>query len=159
MNVLSEFLRADPFLKNVQQGALKRALWSDRHLHLANGLTHKMDIALSAHGVEGRAPLLDHRIFEWAQNLEDGDLVRGREKKVLFRAAFASELPPDVLSRPKQGFGAPVATWLKGPLHETFRTEVPCSLLGPEGQNDQKGQRAWTLFCFAKWAREWKASW
>lgn len=159
MNVLSEFLRADPFLRNTQSGALKRALWSDRHLHLANGLTHKMDIALSAHGVEGRAPLLDHRIFEWAQNLEAGDLVRGREKKVLFRAAFASDLPPEVLARPKQGFGAPVTTWLEGPLREDFEAAIPCSLLNSEAQKNQKGQRAWTLYCFATWAREWRASW
>jgi asparagine synthase (glutamine-hydrolysing) len=158
-NALTDFLRADPFLRSPRPGALKRALWSDRHLQLANGLTHKMDIALSAHGVEGRAPLLDHRILEWAQNLEDRDLVHGREKKTLFRAAFSPELPPEVLSRRKHGFGAPVTQWLNGALCEDFEATVPCSLLDREAQKNQTGQRAWTLYCFARWAREWRASW
>jgi asparagine synthase (glutamine-hydrolysing) len=134
-------------------------LWSDRHLQLANGLTHKMDIALAAHAIEGRAPLLDHRILEWAQSLDDRDLVRGREKKVLFRAAYASELPPEVLSRRKHGFGAPVAQWLNGSLRDDFEAVMPSPLLDVRSQSDQTGQRAWTLYTFARWAQEWGAAW
>lgn len=156
---LSDLLESDPFLRNARSGALKRALWSDRHLQLANGLTYKMDMALSAHAIEGRAPLLDHRILEWTQNLEDRDLVRGREKKVLLRSAYAEDLPPEVLNRKKHGFGAPVAQWLAGPLQDEFEAVLPCPLLGREVQKNLSGQRAWTLYSFARWASEWGASW
>jgi asparagine synthase (glutamine-hydrolysing) len=150
-------------------GALRRALTTDRHLQLASGLTYKMDIALGAFGIEGRAPFLDHRLLEWVQWLPVSDLVRGREKKLLLRAAYAAELPAEVLSRPKQGFGAPLQQWLEGPLREWVHDSLPCPLFERKAQPDSErqywgqqkwtGQRLWTLLVFAGWARHWGASW
>jgi asparagine synthase (glutamine-hydrolysing) len=156
---LDRLLATDAFLRAPQPSALKRALWSDRHLALANGLTYKMDIALSAHGVEGRAPLLDHRVLEWAQNLDDRDLVRGREKKVLLREAYAGRLPRTVLDRPKHGFGAPVAQWLAGPLRDYVADLLPCPLLDPVAQRQLSGQRQWAVFALAVWAKRWRPTW
>jgi asparagine synthase (glutamine-hydrolysing) len=156
----AELLASDGYLQTAPPaGALRRALWSDRHLHLANGLTYKMDIALGAFGMEGRAPFLDHRILEWAQGLEPKDLVRGREKKVLLRRAYREALPASVLARPKHGFGAPVATWLMGPLKETLAETLPCPLLDAASQRNLSGQRLWTLLTFARWAQKWGARW
>lgn len=156
---LERLLASDAYLRTPRPGALKRALWSDRHLALANGLTYKMDMALAAHGIEGRAPLLDHRILEWAQNLDDRDLVRGRQKKVLLRETYAQDVPADVLERPKHGFGAPVSEWLGGPLRELAAEALPCPLLDPLEQPQASGQRQWTLLQLALWAERWRASW
>lgn len=139
--------------------ALKRAMWSDRHLYLPNDLTYKMDIALAANGIEGRAPFLDHRLLEWTQSLNEPDLVRGREKKVLLRAAYRNALPPEVLDRRKLGFGAPIEKWLAGPLREMARDVTPCALLERGPQQKLQGQKLWTLVAFAQWAREWRATW
>lgn len=139
--------------------ALARAMWSDRQLYLANNLTYKMDIALAGNAIEGRAPFLDHRLLEWTQSLPSEDLVAGREKKVLLRAAYARELPPEVLERSKQGFGAPIKTWLEGPLAGVARDVFPCSLLAGAQQKNLQGQKLWALVAFAGWAREWRASW
>ena len=160
------YLRAAP-----AAGALRRALWCDRHLHLANDLTYKMDIALGAFGMEGRAPFLDHRILEWAQGLDAKHLVRGRQKKVLLRQAYRSVLPASVLDRSKHGFGAPIAAWLAGPLREIVREALPCPLLETAAQQNaasqekaasQKrasSQKLWTLLFFARWAQTWGAKW
>src|SRR5580658_4977232 len=110
-NSLRSLLRREGY-QSPPSTALKRAMWSDRHLYLPNNLTYKMDIALAGNAMEGRAPFLDHRLLEWTQSLPENELVHGREKKVLLRAAYAQDLPPDVLNRPKQGFGAPIAAWL-----------------------------------------------
>jgi asparagine synthase (glutamine-hydrolysing) len=139
--------------------ALKRAMWSDRHLYLPNDLTYKVDIALAGNGVEGRAPFLDHRLLEWAQSLSSGDLVRGRRKKILLRAAYQNELPHDVLHRTKQGFGAPIGEWLAGPLREMVHDICPCPLLEAGPQRNLTGQKLWTTAAFAQWAREWRATW
>ena len=48
---LREVLARDDFLAAARGGALKRALWSDRHLYLANDLMYKADIALAAYGI------------------------------------------------------------------------------------------------------------
>jgi len=133
-------------------GALARGMWIDRHLALANGLNYKTDIAYGAFGMEGRAPFLDHRLTEWAGSLHPRELVYGREKKILLRAAYAKDLPAGALDRPKRGFGAPIGPWLRGPLRDLVREVLP----QPHRWNDQQ---VWTLLIFALWAREWRASW
>jgi asparagine synthase (glutamine-hydrolysing) len=140
-------------------GSLAGGMWIDRHLALANGLNYKTDIAYGAFGIEGRAPFLDHRLGEWAETLCPQELVRGREKKILLRAAYAGDLPVEMLNRPKQGFGAPIGQWLRGPLRELAGDMLPCPLLDRELQGRRSGQQLWTLLMFAQWAREWRASW
>jgi asparagine synthase (glutamine-hydrolysing) len=158
-DALSYLISSNAYLSQHRQGALKQALWSDRHLYLANDLTYKTDIALGAHAIEGRAPFLDHRVLEWVQTLPDRDLVRGREKKVILREAYRKDLPTGVLNRPKHGFGAPVDEWLEGPLKEARRELLPSPLLDVKFQKNLNGQRLWTVLAIASWAREWRASW
>lgn len=158
-NALDTLLAAGPFRAAEGGSALARALWTDRHLPLANGLTYKMDTALGAFGIEGRAPFLDHRLLEWTQSLPGQELVRGSGKKILLRAAYAGQLPSSVLNRPKHGFGAPVDRWLRGPLRDLVAEALPCPLLERTGQDHWTGQRLWTLLTFSKWARQWRATW
>jgi asparagine synthase (glutamine-hydrolysing) len=139
--------------------ALKRALWMDRHLHLANGLNYKTDIAFAAHGMESRGPFLDHRLMEYTYQLPSEQFVRGAAKKLLFRNAYRKDLPSVVLSRKKLGFGAPVKEWLEGPLLEFVRDTLPSPLLSTGGIRSVSGQRLWTLLIFAAWARQWRAEW
>jgi asparagine synthase (glutamine-hydrolysing) len=154
----ARLLASDRFLACAGGGALKRALWTDRHLYLPNDLAYKMDIALAAHGIEGRAPFLDHRLLEWSQGLDARDLVCGSEKKVLLRAAYRGILPDRILDRPKLGFGAPIGKWLAGPLREFANDLTPCPLLDPAGHK-LTGDRQWVLVAFSNWARRWRASW
>ncbi len=156
---LGQLLGADEFLRAAPKGALKHALWTDRHLHLANGLTHKMDTALSAHGLEGRSPFLDHRILEWTQQLPENDLVHGRRKKILLRETYREDLPPEIGARSKHGFGAPIGAWLAGPLRELVKDSLPCCLFDRKLQMQTSGQRLWTLLLFAQWSAYWKATW
>lgn len=158
-DTLSYLLSSNSFLNSAPVGALKRALWSDRHFYLANDLTYKTDMALSAYGVEGRAPFLDHRVLEWAQQLAESDLVRGREKKIILRDAYRSELPEGVLDRPKHGFGAPIGAWLGGPLFPAIRECLPCPFFDASLQRNLTGQKLWTVLAFARWAEFWGASW
>jgi asparagine synthase (glutamine-hydrolysing) len=154
-----DILASQSFLSYAPGGALARALWTDRHLYLANDLTYKMDIALGAWGMEGRAPFLDHRILEWSQSLPSSELVRGNQKKILLRAAYNGDLPAEALDRRKHGFGAPVRAWLRGPLREMAAEAVPSPLLDRNGQRNLAGQQLWTLTAFSEWAREWRAIW
>ncbi|MGH9939688.1 MAG: asparagine synthase-related protein, partial [Blastocatellia bacterium] len=63
-------------------------------------------------------PLLDHRLMELAARIPSNLKLRGREGKYIFKRAMSAILPPEVLSRPKQGFVAPVAGWLREDLRE-----------------------------------------
>ncbi|MEQ1946424.1 MAG: asparagine synthase (glutamine-hydrolyzing) [Bryobacteraceae bacterium] len=149
----------DHFAGHAPADPLKHAMWTDRHLQLANGLTYKMDIALGAFGIEGRAPFLDHALMEWAQSLPPSDFVSGNEKKILLRAAYKGLLPECVLQRPKHGFGSPIERWLNGPLQEYARDLLPGAWFEADVQQTASGQRKWALLLFSAWAHTWRAAW
>src|SRR6267143_166222 len=72
-------------------------------------LSSQGDRMAMAHGVEGRFPFLDHRLFEFAAALPTGSRLRGlREKEVLRRWA-SRILPPRIKSREKPSPRAPDA--------------------------------------------------
>ena len=98
-------------------------------------------------------------MIEWAGTLPAELLVRGRNKKVLLRAAYRQDLPEQVLNRPKQGFGAPVGPWLAGPLRDWARDLVPSPLLDRQAQQNRSGQQLWALAVFSQWAHQARATW
>jgi asparagine synthase (glutamine-hydrolysing) len=72
-------------------------------------LSSQGDRMAMAHGVEGRFPFLDHKLFEFAAALPTSSRLIGlREKEVLRRWA-SRILPPRLKSRGKQAYRAPDA--------------------------------------------------
>lgn len=76
----------------------------------------KVDRASMAISLETRAPLLDPVLFEFAWRLPLEWRVSGNAGKVLLRKVLRELVPDEIVDRPKQGFGIPVGSWLKGPL-------------------------------------------
>jgi len=98
--------------------ALDRALAVDTARSLPDQLLVKMDIATMASSLEARAPLLDYRLVEWSARLPTSFKQRGAERKRLLSDALARHLPRGQFDRPKMGFTAPIAGWLRGELSE-----------------------------------------
>lgn len=86
----------------------------DIHTYLPDDLLVKVDIASMAHGLEARSPLLDHEVMEFAASLPSSYKLRGRTKKYILRKAVAPLLPPEIMNRPKMGFGVPIEQWFRG---------------------------------------------
>ncbi len=65
-----------------------------------------------AHSIEMRLPLLDVGVVELVTRLRQSGLADwGKPHKWLLIEAVKDLIPPEVLSRPKQGFSPPVQTW------------------------------------------------
>jgi asparagine synthase (glutamine-hydrolysing) len=62
---------------------------------------------LSAHGVEGRFPYLDHHVIEFLAGVPENFRLRGLQDKAILREAFRQDLPPAIADRPKFAFRAP----------------------------------------------------
>ncbi len=142
----------------------------DTQTYLPGDLLVKMDIATMAFSLEARSPLLDHQFLELAASLPASMKVQGTQKKVGLRAALRPWLPDDVLDRPKRGFEAPVADWLRGelrrPVEEVlldpatigrgyFRAPYVRRLLDRHTaglQDNSKG--IWTLLMLELWHQE-----
>lgn len=90
----------------------------DEGWYLPEDILVKVDRASMFVSLEARAPLLDYRIVELAASMPEAFKVRaGGGKRILTDLAY-EYVPRELLERPKQGFGAPIADWLRGPLRE-----------------------------------------
>lgn len=90
-------------------------LW-DAGTYLPDDILVKVDRAAMANSLETRAPLLDHRIIEFAYHLPmEYKLQRGIGKKVL-REVLYRHVPRIIVDRPKMGFSIPLALWLRNEL-------------------------------------------
>ena len=99
----------------------------DTRLYLAEDILTKVDRASMAVSLEVRAPLLDHRVAEFAASLPANYKLRGSKTKYILKRAIEGSLPAFVTRRGKKGFGVPVAEWLKEKLRPLAR-----DLLAPE---------------------------
>ncbi len=94
--------------------------YADLVTYLPEDILFKVDIASMAVSLECRSPFLDHELVEFAHSLPGGYKLSaaGRHKHIL-KEAFKDWLPAGFMDRPKQGFSAPLARWLRedfGPL-------------------------------------------
>jgi asparagine synthase (glutamine-hydrolysing) len=149
---------------------LDRTLATDLGSYLPGDLLVKADRMAMAHGLEGRSPLLDHKLAEWAARLPARFKVRGRNGKYLLRSTFAELLPPEVTAQGKQGFGIPVGKWLREGLagwcrelllhglaaERLFKPAAISRLLSEHaGGSIDHGKRLWALAALELWLRRY----
>ncbi|MFJ2029966.1 asparagine synthase (glutamine-hydrolyzing) [Streptosporangium sp. NPDC087985] len=147
---------------------LGRVLDVDTMSYLPGDLLVKVDITTMANSLEARSPFLDHHLLEWAAGLPAAMNVRGRRTKLLLKRAMAPWLPQELLNCPKQGFGVPLAAWLRGELRELshdvltdetarskglFRRAAVLDLLRRHAEGADHSDRLWALLQFELWHR------
>jgi asparagine synthase (glutamine-hydrolysing) len=117
-----------------QVGGLENLLMAlDTCTYLPDDILVKLDRATMAVGLEGRVPLLDFRVVEWAAALPPRSKIAHGESKHLLRRVLRSYVPDEVLERPKAGFGVPVGEWLRGPLRPWAEDLLAPTRLSAEG--------------------------
>jgi asparagine synthase (glutamine-hydrolysing) len=134
--------------------------------YLPGDLLLKADLASMAHSLELRSPFLDHEVMALGLALPERLKAHGREGKVALRRAFAADLPPQVASRGKTGFGVPLGRWFREDLREFtrdllstdrgwFRRDTLTRLFDEhESGRADHGHRLWCLLMLELWMRE-----
>ena len=84
--------------------------------YLPGDILTKVDRMSMRVSLEARVPLLDHLLVEFALSLPGHLKFRDGVSKWVFRKAIRGLVPKQVLQKPKQGFGVPLAQWFRGPL-------------------------------------------
>jgi asparagine synthase (glutamine-hydrolysing) len=95
---------------------LDRLLALNIHTYLLDDLLVKADRMSMAHALEVRSPFLDTELVEFATRLAPHLKVRGLSLKRVLKQAVSDLLPPEILKRPKRGFGVPLDRWFRQDL-------------------------------------------
>jgi asparagine synthase (glutamine-hydrolysing) len=148
---------------------LDRMLALDVESYLVDNLLVRGDKMTMAASIEGRMPLLDHDLAEYAARLPCGLKASPRRTKIIIRELVRRRLPESLLSRKKVGFAVPVAAWFRGGLGDALERLT----LGPEARPDplvdpervrralalhrdghyDLGKELWSLLTLDVWAR------
>ncbi|MCG7595442.1 asparagine synthase (glutamine-hydrolyzing) [Mycobacterium sp. PSTR-4-N] len=112
--------------------SLDRMLALDVESYLADNLLVRGDKMTMAASIEGRMPLLDHELAEFAARLPGELKVSPRRTKIVIREIASRRLPAELLSRKKIGFAVPIGPWFRGGLGDALERLT----LGPEARPD-----------------------
>lgn len=150
--------------------AEQMCLW-DFHHYLPEDILTKVDRTTMAVSIEGRVPMLDHRVAELAfklpLHLRRGELgPKHLLKKILYR-----RIPREMVDRPKQGFMIPLDSWLRRDLKELVGDYLSrdrlarAGILNPDAVtravdefyagHERLTMPVWFLLAFEMWRERW----
>ncbi len=147
---------------------------ADYKQFLPDDILTKVDRATMAVSLEGRDPLLDQRIIEFAARLPSQLIVKEGESKYLLRKILHKYVPRELVDRPKHGFAIPLEIWLRKDLKHLVHDYLNEWRIRREGILNWKtvdqeinrfysgkitsATRLWLLLEFEMWHEKWMQS-
>ncbi|MFM2385847.1 MAG: hypothetical protein RL660_604 [Bacteroidota bacterium] len=158
------------FLESLTLLPLDQMLSKDFQSYMVDDILTKVDRATMSVALEGREPLLDHRIIEYVAQLPVEYKANGAESKRIIRSIVHKFVPPHIMDRKKMGFTMPVHKWMHTDLrsllddciaHDTsayinqsyVESIVKKYLANPEDRHTF--QKVWLVFNFKLWFKQW----
>lgn len=148
---------------------LDQLLYIDSKTYLPGDILTKVDRMSMAASLETRAPLLDHKLIEFAMRIPGSLKLAGMDTKHILKRAVKDLVPAEILNRPKQGFGVPIQMWINEQLRDRIqdtlrdqrtrdRDHVNTDYLNVLLDEHRRGRRdhstgLWALFMLELWHR------
>lgn len=145
--------------------ALEKMMISDFKGYLPDDLLVKVDRSTMSVSLEGREPLLDHKIIEFAASMP----ISLKKNKTILKDILKRYVPKELFLRKKQGFGIPINSWLRNDLKYLLDQYLNEDVIKEYGVFDPKyvadllrlfyaekndDRKIWTLLMFQMWFAE-----
>lgn len=151
-------------------GEIDSMLAIDYKTYLPDDILVKVDRAGMSVSLEGREPLLDHRVVEFAAQLPESFKMTDSNKKIILKDIVHDYVPREMMERPKMGFGVPVFSWFRNELrhyaddfmqekdfsHGLFKPEAVKQIISQFYKGDKNYNNLfWYLLMFQMWYKKW----
>lgn len=139
----------------------------DMQHYMPDDILVKVDRSAMAFSLETRAPLIDHRVVQFALEQPLALKIRDGHGKFLLRHLLYRYVPQPLVDRPKRGFSIPLAQWLRGPLKSWgaamldsdqllsswLQPAVVNSIWNAHQRGEDHAERLWPLLMVMQWLR------
>lgn len=163
------FEQGDRLVKN--DGIVNRLLAVDYKTFLVDNNLVKVDRATMSVSLEGREPMLDHRVIEFVSRLNSSFKIRDGVNKWLLKQVVHRYIPKELMHRPKRPFIAPLMVWFREELKEQLNYFLSERALARTGLFDDgpiirlrdrylagekvNYQKLWQVLMFQLWYDRW----
>lgn len=190
MKYISQYITVDEanvFLKNKFAGyntnfeseknlfpdvnTLNKLLAIDYQTFLVDNNLVKVDRATMSVGLEGREPMLDHRIIEFVAQLPAHFKIKNQTNKYILKQIVHKYVPQHLMDRPKMPFIAPLNVWFKDELKEKIQHYLSEKKLNDSALFNNASvmklskdylegkrvtyQKVWNILVFQLWYEKW----
>ncbi len=151
-------------------GFLDNMMRIDYKTFMVDDVLTKVDRAAMSVSLEGREPLIDHRIIEFMARVPESLKYKNNQGKYLARQILYKYIPQEIIDKPKSGFQIPLNEWLKGELKPLAEEYLSPAKLQSEIFNVDEVQRIkeaffagdssyfnaiWFILSFQMWKEKW----
>jgi asparagine synthase (glutamine-hydrolysing) len=151
---------------------IQSVMATDYKMFMTDSIVAKVERATMSTSLEGREPLLDHRLVEFVAQLPSHFKYRNGVKKYLLRQIVHQYIPKELMVKRKMGFGAPMHTWFKHKIgQDLIKTYLNTGYIQNQGLFNYKEievllkpyfegksgdiNRIWLLLVFQMWYDKW----
>ncbi|KIM05973.1 MAG: asparagine synthase [Sulfurovum sp. AS07-7] len=129
----------------------------------------KVDRATMSVSLEGREPLIDHRIIEFMAQVPDSIKYKNNQAKYLAREILYKYIPKEIIDKPKAGFQIPLNQFLRGELRhivdkyihkdrldsKIFNIEEILKIKNDFLNGADNATQIWFIISFQMWKERW----
>ena len=120
----SEAIKRNGRRASTEDDPLNGYMLHELQTSMADDSVCKTDRASMACSLEVRSPFLDQELVQFAMTIPSRYKLAGGKHKVILKDTFQDLLPPQILSRKKQGFEVPFGEWFQQPSWKELLSEM-----------------------------------
>ncbi|MFY0255810.1 asparagine synthase (glutamine-hydrolyzing) [Chitinophaga sp. 30R24] len=150
---------------------LNRLLAVDYKTFLVDNNLVKVDRATMSVSMEGREPMLDHRLLEFLAQVPGSMKIKAGVNKYILKSIVHKYIPRELMERPKRPFIAPLQEWFRDELKEQMQYYLSGPRLAKSGLfnvphveqllnyylsgGKVSHQKLWNMLVFQLWYSRW----